>query len=117
MKRKEKAVRRFMALLAAVCMLGSMPDLSVVSHAAENGKESLETYDAGADGMEEISEDSDVKEQADGMEQEEDKDQHRARAAAPPVFLVTGPISPCGHVNPPQRLHDSKRARNPGTPA
>ena len=71
MKRKEKAVRRFMALLAAVCMLGSMPDLSVVSHAAENGKESLETYDAGADGMEEISEDSDVKEQADGMEQEE----------------------------------------------
>lgn len=71
MKRKEKAVRRFMALLAAVCLLGSMPDLSVVSHAQENGKESLETYDAGADGQEGISEDSVLKEQADGMEQEE----------------------------------------------
>lgn len=71
MKRKEKAVRRFMALLAAVCMLGSMPDLSVVSHAEESGKESLETYGAGADGQDENPEDSAAKEQADSMEQEE----------------------------------------------
>ena len=71
MKRKEKAVRRFMALLAAVCMLGGMPDLSVVSHAEESGKESLETYGAGADGQDESPGDSAAKEQADSMEQEE----------------------------------------------
>ncbi len=70
MKRSKKAVRRFMAFLAAVCMLGTMPGLPRISYAEENRNESLETYDIGADGQEENPEDPVLKGQTGGPVQE-----------------------------------------------
>lgn len=69
-KEKEKTARRFLVILAAACMLGTMPGIPAVSYAEESIGEPLEAYDTDADGQGENPEDPVLKGQVGGPVQE-----------------------------------------------
>lgn len=72
-KIREKTARRLMALLAAVCMVGTMPGTAVISHAEEKAEESSEINYADTEGQGENQEDPGVKKQTEDGEQGAEK--------------------------------------------